>query len=288
MWPAALPQPDGLALAHRAAAPLLALALRTPRAPARPLAEPGVTHCDNEQTGGLTTKVVRAVGTAQQSTVSMVRDSSGNVTQRTDPDGQITQIAYNADGLPTHVTDPLERETTITYTAADDPETITDPVATTTMTYDSHGNLTSVSRPLTSTSSAATTTNAYDPDHLGDLISTTDANGKVAHYSYESAGNQVSKVNPEGDETTTAYNAIGWPTSTVSARGNTTGRDPAEYTGPRSSNALATGRASRAIPSSGCATTALQLGRRTSRSAGAASAGWGFPSAQGRQYLRSV
>lgn len=54
-----------------------------------------------ELAGGLTAKVIEGVGTAQQSVVSMLRDASGNVTQRTDPDGQITTVEYDAAGNAT-------------------------------------------------------------------------------------------------------------------------------------------------------------------------------------------
>ncbi|MGH2918842.1 MAG: RHS repeat-associated core domain-containing protein, partial [Solirubrobacteraceae bacterium] len=183
-----------------------------------------------EQTNGLTTKVVRAVGTPQQSTVEMVRDASGNVTRRTDPNGQVTTLTYDAQGSPTRITDPLGRVTTMTYTAANDVKTITDPDATTTLDYDAHGNLTSVSRPLTGTSSVATTTHTYDPNRPGDRIATTDPNGKVWRYTHDSDGNPASTTDPEGNRTTNSYNADGWLTSSVSARGNAPGADPGDYT----------------------------------------------------------
>ncbi|MDP8909202.1 MAG: DUF6531 domain-containing protein [Chloroflexota bacterium] len=183
-----------------------------------------------EQTNGLTTKVVRGVSSPQESTISMLRDASGNVTRRTDPDGQITTINYDTSANPTKITDPVGRITTVTYTASNDPATITDPVATTTLDYDTRGNVTSSSRPLIGSASVATTTYAYAADRPGDLTSSTDPNGKIWRYSYDSDGNQISKTDPEGNRTTTAYNQIGWATSTVNPRGNTTGADPAQFT----------------------------------------------------------
>ena len=183
-----------------------------------------------EITGGLISRVVRAVDTAQQSTVSMVRNASGNVTQRTDPDGQVTRVEYDASGNATKLTDPLDRVTSMTYSPTNEIRTVTDPASvTTTMTYDSHGNLKTVSRPLTGTASTQTTTYAYDPAKPGDLVSLTDPTGKTWTFSYDSDGNRTSTTDPKDHKTTIAYNQLGWPTSTVSPRGNTQGADPSEY-----------------------------------------------------------
>lgn len=183
-----------------------------------------------EQTNGLITKVIHGLDTPQETTVSTVRDASGNATQRTDPDGQITTVTYDSAGNATKVTDPLGRETTMTYAPDNDLQTVTDAESvTTTMTYDSVGNLTSVARPLTGTSSTATTTFGYDPSRPGDRTSTTDPNGKVWSYAYDADGNRVSATDPEGNTTTAAFDAIGSTTSTVSPRGNATAADPEDY-----------------------------------------------------------
>jgi len=183
-----------------------------------------------ELLGGLTSKVVRGVGTAQQSTVAMVHDASGNVTQRTDPDDQITTVDYDGDGNATQITDPLDRVTTMTYSADNDLRTITDPSSTTTtITYDATGNVETVSRPLTGSLSTATTTFGYDPDKPGDVISWTDPNDNTWNYAYDADGNQVSATDPEGNATTAVFNAIGWRTSSVSPRGNTMGADPEDF-----------------------------------------------------------
>jgi RHS repeat-associated protein len=183
-----------------------------------------------EQSGGLTSRVVRGVGTPQEAGVTMVRDASGNVTQRIDPDGQLTKVSYDAAGNATKLTDPLNRVTTMTYSPAGDVLTVTDPQAvTTTFSYDDAGNTTRVSNPLAGTSSSATRTAAYDPDRPGDLLTTTDATGHVWRYGYDADGNRTSVTDPEGGKTTIAYNAIGWPTSSVSPRGNVAGADPADF-----------------------------------------------------------
>ena len=183
-----------------------------------------------EITGGLTSRVVHALGTPQESAVSMVRNASGNVTQRTDPDGQVTRVEYDPAGNATKLTDPLDRVTSMTYSPANDILTVTDPASvTTTMTYDSHGNLKTVSRPLTGSASTQTTTYAYDPAKPGDLLSLTDPTAKTWAFGYDSDGNRISATDPEDNTTTIAYNQLGWPTSTVSPRGNAPGADPDDY-----------------------------------------------------------
>lgn len=183
-----------------------------------------------EITGGLISRVIRAVGTAQESAVSMVRNASGNVTQRTDPDGQVTRVEYDAGGNATKLTDPLDRVTTMTYSPANEIRTVTDPASViTTMTYDSTGNLKTVSRPLAGSASTQTTTYAYDAAKPGDLVSLTDPTGKTWAFSYDSDGNRITTTDPEDHRTTIAYNQLGWPTSTVSPRGNAQGADPNDY-----------------------------------------------------------
>jgi RHS repeat-associated protein len=183
-----------------------------------------------EITGGLISRVIHAVGTAQESTVSMVRNTSGNVTQRTDPDGQVTRVEYDAAGNATKLTDSLDRVTSMTYSPTNAILTVTDPGSvTTTMNYDSTGNLETVSRPLTGTGSTQTTTYAYDPAKPGDLVSLTDPTAKTWTFSNDSDGNRTSTTDPEDHKTTIAYNQLGWPTSTVSPRGNAPGADPNHY-----------------------------------------------------------
>ena len=80
-----------------------------------------------ELTGGLVSRVVRGVGSAEESTVSMVRNASGNVTRRTDPDGQLTRVEYDGAGNATKLTDPLDRVTTMTYSPANDVLTVSEP-----------------------------------------------------------------------------------------------------------------------------------------------------------------
>ena len=180
-------------------------------------------------TGGLISGVVHGLGTDEQSDVAMVRDASGNVTQRTDPDGQITKVDYDAAGNATKITDPLGRISTMTYSPTNDLLTVTDPASTTTYAYDSTGNVTSISRPLTGSSNTATTTYAYDPAKPGDLVSVTNPIGKVWTYTHDAYGNRTSMTDPTGAKTTTAYNQLGWATATVSPRGNASGANPADY-----------------------------------------------------------
>jgi RHS repeat-associated protein len=184
----------------------------------------------DEFTNGQLTRKIRGYATSQQSTVILQRDLAGNITQRTDPNGQLTTMQYDAAGNVTQVTDPLNRVTTMTYNAANDLLSVTDPLSTTTtFSYDSAGNPTSITRPLTGTSSSATTTYAYDATKPGDLVAVTDPTGKTWTFTHDTYGNTTGTTDPTGATTTTAFNQIGWATSTVSPRGNASGADPADY-----------------------------------------------------------
>jgi RHS repeat-associated protein len=102
---------------------------------------------------------------------------------------------------------------------------------TTTMTYDSAGNLGSTSRPLTGTSDHQTTSYSYsDSQHPGDITAMIDPDTKTWAYGYDSNGNLTSSTDPLGNTTTYAFDAIGRKTSQVTPKGNVTGGAPADYT----------------------------------------------------------
>ena len=181
-----------------------------------------------ELTGGLISRV-SALGTTQASSVSMVRNASANVTQRTDPDGQVTRVEYDAAGNATKLTDPLDRVTTMTYSPANDILTVTDPGSvTTTLTYDGSGNVKTVSRPLTGSASTQTTTYAYDPAKPGDLVSLTDPTGKTWAFSYERR-QPHQHHRPRRPQDTIAVQPARLADQHRSARGNAPGANPSDY-----------------------------------------------------------
>lgn len=174
-----------------------------------------------------------------------------DTTQRTiviDPNGRRTTNTFHADGNLLTTTDPLSQTTSFTYntlgqvTSITEARTIAGQPITRTLDYDTAGNLLTESAPLLDTSGnlADTVTTSYhydDPAHPGDVTRVVDPTGATTTLTYDNYGNLLSTTapptpeNPTGNTTTHTYDAIrGWPTSTVSPRGNMAGADPAEYT----------------------------------------------------------
>ena len=182
---------------------------------------------------GELTRLTKGFGTTSAATWTFAYDQyTLGVIATTDPNGNVTQDAYDPDGNTTSVIDPLGHTTTSTYNGFDEPLTVTDPLGvTTTYTYDSVGNLLTTSRPLIGTALTRSTTLQYaDLVHPGDVTSLTDPDANVWQFTYDTNGDLVSSTDPVGDKTTYAYDTIGRRTSMVSPRGNALGANPAEFT----------------------------------------------------------
>lgn len=175
--------------------------------------------------------VTRGAGTPQSATWSFTYDPSTlGVSSITDPDNHVTQTTYDARGNILSFSDGLHRVTSYTYDSLNDVLTITDPLnVTATNTYDASGDLLTISKPLTTSGTSAVTKFQYDPNHAGDLVAETDANGKVSQFAYDQYGDQTSIIDPLGDTTTMAYDGIGRLTSKVPPRGNVKGATPASF-----------------------------------------------------------
>jgi RHS repeat-associated protein len=160
-------------------------------------------------------------------------DQYDNKQETIDANNEVWLTYFDANGNVTKTVDPLGDTVTTTYNSFNEPLTITDEnQVQTTNTYDSNGNLTQVSTPLNGTSPQVyrTTSYAYDPNHPSDLITVTDPDGKVTHYTYDAYGNRASMADPNGDLTTYAYDAAGRKTSSVAPKGNCAGCNPVTFT----------------------------------------------------------
>jgi RHS repeat-associated protein len=169
-------------------------------------------------------------------------DSNGNVTQTTitDPLGNIEQknfqvfmdpgdgagnyINYNGfiTGDTRAVSTPVQEA--ITWTRDPNARTIqsaTDALSReSTYTWDSLGNLLSVTR-LAGTSQPATTSYTYDPT-FSQITSVTDPLGHVWSITLDNYGNPASITDPLGNQTTRTYNSEGKPASVTDPAGDTT------------------------------------------------------------------
>jgi RHS repeat-associated protein len=158
------------------------------------------------------------------------------------PPGYTTTATYDSAGNRTSETDGLGRKTTYTYNALDEVTSVAEPKQvnsqpmTTTLSYDTGGNLLSKSSPLLDSSGATTATavTTYHHDdlaHPGDLTSVTDPNNHTSTATYDSVGDLSSITDAAGNKTSFGYDTgRGWRTSQVSPKGNVAGANPADYT----------------------------------------------------------
>ena len=151
-------------------------------------------------------------------------DTNGNLTQATDPLGNITKIEYNSLNLPTSIQrpdsamaifsydpkgnmvqsiDPLRRITDIAYNDAGLARRITMPDGSVTvLAYDVRGNINRITE-------ACGAETIYEYDKVNRIIATIDGNGNKTGYKYNAKGEIIKIINAEGKERSYEYNLAG-------------------------------------------------------------------------------
>lgn len=123
----------------------------------------------------------------------------GSITEKTDPDGNKTTYAYDANGNNTAITDPKLNTTTYAYDTNGNVLTETDPAGkTTTYTYNSLNQILTITDPLNNITS-------FTYDSKGNRLSMTDPTGAATSYTYDTKGNITSITNPLNQTTTLVY-----------------------------------------------------------------------------------
>lgn len=197
----------------------------------------------DEYTYGLLTATLRGYGSSSMSSTyyRYDPDTLGQI-KVINGDGKITSTQYDANGNPTAITDPLGRTTSYTYNSLNEITSVTEPkqvngvAVRNTTSYDTAGNLLTHSAPLLDangvvTATATTTYHHDDPAHPGDVTSITDPNAHTTVNSYDSYGDLTSVTDPAGDKTSYGYDTgRGLRTSMVTPKGNVTGGNPAANT----------------------------------------------------------
>lgn len=180
---------------------------------------------------------------------SFTYDSSGNLLTSTDALGHVTQFAnYDANGRPGKMTDPNGIDTLYTYDPLGRVRTITvkDPAgasgdATTTLTYDVEGRVTSVAPPATKaivisydlagrvtavgSFGAEKITYAYDgmSDVTAETVLRPDATtARQITRTFDGLGRLLTTTLGAGRTTTLAYDKLGNATTVTAARSNAT------------------------------------------------------------------
>ena len=190
-------------------------------------------------TNNQVTSETHGYGTTSAATWTYSYDPvTGGVATATDPNTNPTNYTWDSTGHPLTIEDALHHQTAFTYNSFGEPLTMVDALpspdtTTTTYTYDSAGNLASISTPLLQGAGGTqlTTYTHGDASHPGDVTSITDPRFKVWSFSYDSStGNLLSETTPLGDETTYTYDSAGHELTMVAPNGNVVGGNPLLFT----------------------------------------------------------
>ena len=167
---------------------------------------------------GRVTKVIDALGHQRSGTY----DANSNVIDRTSAMGNKSTSIFDANNnltsskLPTGATTALEySDAAHKYSATK----VTNPQGNaSTMTYDTAGNLASVTDSMATPGRSSLT---YNPN--GTVSSSTDAKGAVTTYGYDAKGNRI-RVSPPAPlgATTIAYDGLSRPTTVTDGKGQVT------------------------------------------------------------------
>jgi RHS repeat-associated protein len=176
----------------------------------------------------LPTSITNASGTAIAATRTYEYNPYNLLVAVTDADKHTTKYGYDAAGDRTSETNPDEDKTEWTYDKLHEVVTSTSPDGeTTTIKRGAHEHPETISRPAPGEQTQTTT---YTYDSRGDLESMTDPLEHTWKYEYDSYGDRTSETDPEGNKRTWQYNEGSQETSTVSPRGNATGAEASKYT----------------------------------------------------------
>ncbi len=193
--------------------------------------EPDGSVTDLSFSNGQPTKIIRAEGTAAETTQRLVYDSSLRNTEVTDGNGHTTTFTYDGDGNRTSATDPTGRKLRWTYNSTHDVLTATtNSGIKTTIVRDPHGNPTSVSRTYVDSGVQRTQAVTMTYDSHGQLKSLKDPLQHETTFAYNSAGDQISKMLPNGQTTTASYDASSRVVSITAPRGTESGAAPSAHT----------------------------------------------------------
>ena len=177
-------------------------------------------------------------GLQQTLNTAYAYDGNGRLLKTTYPDNSTSQTAYNTLGQQVTITDALGRQTSYQYDPDGHVLQTTYPNSTTEQSiYDKNGNRTrfidrtsvlttytydALNR-LTQTQDISTRTlSTTSYDGIGQVLTSTDANGNATQYAYDDAGRRKTVTDALSHVTTFGYDAAGNQTSVKDANSNVT------------------------------------------------------------------
>jgi len=145
------------------------------------------------------------------------RDTSGRITQLTDPNGNIQTYTYDGNGDLTGHTDSADNTTQFTYNHRHGLLQVIDPLDRPVMRneYSAEGRLTK-----STNSDGRIVTFAHNINARQELV--TDVDGSITAIEYDERGNVLSTTDPLGNITSSTYDASGNPLTITNAEGETT------------------------------------------------------------------
>jgi RHS repeat-associated protein len=182
-------------------------------------------------------------GNGNVGTVVRTDDSFGKPLSITDPLNQTTTYQYDAHENLIKMIDPLQNPATLyTYDANGFQTSVQDPLGhTSTKVYNQYGGVTSATDAANTNTQTTTYDSNFNPaqvtdllngsgspvsassfDSLGNLLTSTDANGKTTQFAHDSRGNLIKVTDPLNEMTQYAYDAMDRLSSKTDPLGNTT------------------------------------------------------------------
>lgn len=129
-------------------------------------------------------------------------DAAGQIISRIDANGHTTSFSYNARGDRVGTTNAKGDSETVTWTANGMPESMVSAAGiNTAYTYDARGRATQVTVEGDSV--------LYAYDSVGNLLATTDADGKTSSFTYDGLRRKTSEISPDGDTTSYTFDSVG-------------------------------------------------------------------------------
>jgi RHS repeat-associated protein len=197
------------------------------------------TTITNKATGSVTKEVftggdepesiTRGYGTSRATTETFTYDEAGDLTSVTDGNGHTTKYEYDGERNMIKMISPeeYENETKWTYNKTHDVLTVETPdFGETTYVRNSAGEPESMSRPA---GGETRQTTKYTYNSYGELTSMTGPLERTWKYEYDSQGDRTSETDPEGNKRTWEYDEDSREIAMVSPRGNAKG-EPSKYT----------------------------------------------------------